>query len=410
MTSVCVGGVASQVKTGLPDLIYIDTEFMASILPPQLVWLRPFLPYIPPIFIDLTPFCAGEPPTQPTLTDDIVNAVIAGGDLGAAVVAGNIIQAAILNWYWYQVCECTSGTQPTAPTPQADPGGLVAVNPPTLVTGPGATACATFTGTHAVDPTGSVGIALVGVAGAFSTSQQILPVGCTRVDIKYTNHASTSAQDEIGFGTSIWNAAGTLIASNGPTSVGQPAHGTNPRLVTVAIPAGAAYCQVVETPLFGSAPWTQVGTVDLSFYCGGATPGQPLTPCCPPDPVLSGMMQQILGYVKLIQRQAVPFGYIASTVHSALTGAGAFDIAGLIGVAVTVTTIPDSYGRRGSSPTEYFDLGFVTFGTPDGFPSSFRVEKSGNVMTPRLCSAYTTLDYDLAPGVEVTITELVREP
>jgi hypothetical protein len=410
MTSVCAGGVASQVKTGLPDQIYIDPVFLSSILPPQLVWMRPFIPFLPPMFIPLSPFCQAEPPTQPTLLEATFSAVVAGADWAAALIAGNLIRDAVLNWYWYQVCECTSGTQPTAPTPQSAPSGLVSVNPPTLVTGPVAQPCSQFSQVITVNSVTGAPALTLGTSSSFTTANQIVPVGITRADITYTNLSSNTAQDEISFSLLGWTAAGTLILNSSTVLVGQAAHGTNPRHVTVTPTAGLAYIYGEGRAAFGSTPWTQHGTLDVSFYCGGATPGQPLPSCCPPDPTLTGMLTQILNYVTTIQRQAVPFGYVLGASHTGLSGAGALSISGLLGVKVAITTLPSSYGVEGTSPPEHFDLGWLTFGTADGFPSAFRLTRNPEFLTPARCSVYTDLDYDLAPGVVVTITELLREP
>jgi hypothetical protein len=114
--------------------------------------------------------------------------------------------------------------------------------------------------------------------------------------------------------------------------------------------------------------------------------------------------------ITLVQRQAVPFAYVPGTVHAGLSGAGELDIFGLIGIKATITTLPDALGRAGTQPTELFDAGFLTFGTTDGFPTSFRLNRTDLLALPPRCSAYTKLDYDLAPGVVVTITELLREP
>jgi len=114
--------------------------------------------------------------------------------------------------------------------------------------------------------------------------------------------------------------------------------------------------------------------------------------------------------VTLIQRQAVPFAYVASTAHSGLSGAGSLSISGLLGIKVAVTTLPAQLGSQGTSPAEYFDMGWLTFGTLDGYPQSYRLERSAQILLPNLCSAFTSLDYDLHPGVVVTITELLREP
>ncbi len=410
MTSVCVGGVASQVKTGLPDQIYIDPTFLASILPPQLVWMRPFIPFLPPMFIPLAPFCQGEPPTQPSLLDTTFAAVVAGADWAAALIAGNLIRDAILNWYWYQVCECSSGTQPTAPTPQSQPSGLVSVNPPGLVTGPLGAACATYTGQITIDPTGATKTYPIGVADTFNAGNELLPANVTRFDLIETQIGSTSNDDAVSFITRIWNSSGTIIASVAANTVGPPGFGANPRTFSVTVPAGAYNFSVVATAIIGSAPHVADARADVSVYCSGAQPGQVQSPCCPPDPLLTGMLTQILNYVTTIQRQAVPFGYVLGASHTGLSGAGALSISGLLGVKVAVTTLPSNYGVEGTSPPEHFDLGWLTFGTADGFPSAFRLTRNPEFLTPARCSVYTDFDYDLAPGVVVTITELLREP
>jgi len=62
------------------------------------------------------------------------------------------------------------------------------------------------------------------------------------------------------------------------------------------------------------------------------------------------------------------------------------------------------------SPDEHFDLGFLTFGTPDGYPTSIRIDHNPQLALPARCGAYTDLAYTLHPGVVATITELRREP
>lgn len=114
--------------------------------------------------------------------------------------------------------------------------------------------------------------------------------------------------------------------------------------------------------------------------------------------------------VTLIQRQSVPFAYVPSTAHVGLSGAGTLAISGLLGAKIAVTTLPSALGRQSTTPEEIFDAGFITFGTPDGYPSSFRLEHNPQLILPARCSAFTQLAYDLHPGVVITITELRREP
>jgi hypothetical protein len=117
-----------------------------------------------------------------------------------------------------------------------------------------------------------------------------------------------------------------------------------------------------------------------------------------------------MAMVTLIQRQIVPFAYVTGTSHAGLTGTGSFGISGLLGVKVALTSDPTSLGVRAGTPAELFDRGFVTLGTPDGYPSDYRLEHNPTIILPPRCSAFTTLGYTLHPGVTATITELVREP
>jgi hypothetical protein len=126
--------------------------------------------------------------------------------------------------------------------------------------------------------------------------------------------------------------------------------------------------------------------------------------------VLRAEIDQILGLVTLIQRQSVPFAYVPGTVHTGLSGAGTLSVQGLIGAKVAFTTLPSELGRVGTSPVELFDAGFITWGTADGYAQSEHLEHSPQLSLPARCSAFTSLAYDLHPGVVVTITELVREP
>jgi hypothetical protein len=149
----------------------------------------------------------------------------------------------------------------------------------------------------------------------------------------------------------------------------------------------------------------------LDLYCAPAAPtGLAGAPCCPPDPTLAAQLAQILGMVTLIQRQSVPFGYVPGAVHAGLSGTGSIAIAGILGAKMDITTLPASLGSSFTSPAEHFDVGFITWATPDGYPTSDRIEHQPTLSFPLRAGLYTELFYDLHPGVVVTITELLREP
>jgi hypothetical protein len=396
VTGVCAGGVTSLRKTGIPTRIYADLQFVSAALPSALAWLRPFLPYLPPIYFDVDEFCAGEPPTPPTLVEATIAAVLAGGPEFAAAGAAGLIWAVIQNQLWYQWCKCSSGTQPTAPTGQAAPTNLPSVNPPAQLPPPSSVACET---------TQSTNIPWAPNNGALRTSGTLTTKNPTSYRVTVVQSVATAPGPAITY----------LLESVGPG----PSHTildshtyVTPNTVTdvhiFTIPVGTEFIRLTKTAN-GTAGLT-LSQDTLEIFCNGNPPGGVVAPCCPPDPNLTGMMTQILQYVTLLQRHLVPFAYISGSVHSGLSGAGTISIQGLLGAKVECTTIPASYGRSGTSPTEYFDLGFITFGTADGFPSSYKLERDEQLMLPARCSAYTDLDYDLAPGVVVTISEIKREP
>jgi hypothetical protein len=377
----------------------VSFDYMASVLPPQLAWLVPFLPYIRPIFLsDVAAFCASEP-TLPDLTGITIGAVLAGGEFGAALVAANAIQQIVSYYLWFAICQCTTGGPPTPASPPAMPTDLPAINPYPFVSPTPATPCREVT--FAFHQDGPI------------TGTAVFPVGnITLSDIHPTSLVWTQTEQQNGFSLSSrvdwqFTTDGTDPVSSGTrtTFTFSPKDSTR----TFTIPSTATLLRIVAFPNVASGFSIDV-TGDLKLYCGGQSPTSVATPCCPPDPIATGYLAQILDLVTLIQRQAVPFGYVAGATHTGLSGAGALSISGLLGVKVAVTTLPTSYGVQGTSPPEHFDLGFITFGVTDGFPQAYRLQRNPQVIFPCSASVYTDLDYDLAPGVVVTITELVREP
>jgi hypothetical protein len=154
---------------------------------------------------------------------------------------------------------------------------------------------------------------------------------------------------------------------------------------------------------------TDTFDLDLNITCGGGC-GSLAAPCCPPDPVLMGLVARLVNAVDLIQRQSVPFGYVPGTVHAGLTGSNVLAVQGLIGAKVDVTTLPAHFGVAAGTPAEHFDLGWLTWGTADGYPQSERIEHNPQLSLPARAGAFTDLAYNLAAGVVATITELKREP
>jgi hypothetical protein len=394
--SICASG-ASRAKSTSAAAVVIDAAYIKSLLPAALVWLYDYLPAFERLELgNVGTFCASDPPTWTVPTSAELFSYLTGGPIGNALQVQGFIGDVARAYIWYQLCECTSGATPAAPAPPSPPANLPAVNPPGVVSLPNAAPCYSSSIAGVVVSNG----ATYSTGGPFWRGRS-----GTSVVFKLTNTVYSGAGCQIQFGLyweqtypsfSVLHTDGYTVLPGGSIQV------------TLPVWAETDECTIHVVGSTGTGLSTGAWAADV--YCGGAAPGLPQVPCCPPDPVLTARVDQILDMVTLIQRQSVPFGYVASTVHAGLTGSGALSVSGLLGCKVDMTTIPSSYGQSAGTPAEHFDLGFVTFGSPDGYPSSKRLEHQPTLFLPARCGAYTDLAYSLAPGVVATITELLREP
>ncbi len=392
MTALCTGGTSAP-KAGV-DLVtaYTSGRLAQLAVLRGLSWTSPWLPLLSLLPIAVTSFCGSDPPTITALTTGEADA-LAGGAYDADFFSGlGKIKDMILNAVWQDLCECTSGTfvAPTYPAPTT--GTPIYIEPVPLAAPP----CQLFTYTSASANGGSL-----------NRGGPVLDGSLVPTAVQYIIHGTSTGGSGTGAFTWSFNQrnSANVVLRNDTYTVATP---TSDQVHTVPWTLGAVQVQMDQ--VFVSGTWSQFVTGSMvNLYCG---PGVDLLqqPCCPPDPATQNSLDRLLEMVTLIQRQAVPFGYVPGTVHAGLSGAGNLSISGLIGAKVDATTIPGHFGREGTSPTEHFDLGFITFGTPDGWPSSYRLEHSPELLLPARCGAYTDLRYDLSPGVVATITELNREP
>jgi len=79
-------------------------------------------------------------------------------------------------------------------------------------------------------------------------------------------------------------------------------------------------------------------------------------------------------------QRAAPFGYVAPRGPH---WNGSDRDSGPNRVKVDITTLPTQLVTFGS-PDEHFDLGFLTFGTPDGYPTSIRIDHNPQLALPAL--------------------------
>jgi len=396
---VCPSG--SQPKPGTATSVVVTPDYIQSLLPPVLAWLYPYLPFMQGLNIgDVSAFCSAEPPSFSTPTAAEFYSFLTSGPLGSAATVTTFLQNITQAYIWYSLCQCIGGSTPTAITPPTQPTGLPVINPTPIVGPAPATACR-----HADSD-----IAGLGTAGV----HPILPLfDITVSDIAPTSVVFTTQQIQSGFSLS-WRGAfyfttdGSDPASSGTRTIYVP--GTiSTSIHTVTWPSGAARLRF-DYGQDDTHPFTYENIVAVDFYCGGQSPGVAPVPCCPPDATLRGYLAQILDLVTILQRQTAPFAYVAGASHS-VSGFGELTISDLIGIKFIITaTTPGTIGVEAGDPEEVFGLGWITWGTTDGWTPRQFLGHTDNLSLPPNAGAFTRLGYSLSPGVSATVVELIREP
>jgi hypothetical protein len=340
---------------------------------------------------DLSTFCPGGPNPMPTFgaTDILELFDPMGGVTYQAAVTK--FRDFLGNVFWPQLCHCVGGAS-AIPSPATYPANGPQ-SPPPASTG---TPCLTVLtlGPQAIGPS----ISYAG-GGNYWLGQNVTL-------IRVVSTAVASGPDtgyDLGFTWYGGVMCGTFISSEDVTIHA----GTT---TTLKVPPTGA-CSLTLKHGAGTTTGNYTGaTENCDGFCGGGVPSVPFQQCCPTDPVLQAQLDAILSLITLVQRQLAPFAYIASTAHVGLAGTGTLAVQGLLGVKVECTTIPPSLGVEFGNPDEHFDMGDITWGTVDGYPQSVRLEHAKQLSMPELAGAFTSLAYNLHPGVVATITELVREP
>jgi hypothetical protein len=184
--------------------------------------------------------------------------------------------------------------------------------------------------------------------------------------------------------------------------------GTQYQTLTFQVTGGALAFEV-DTRAQGSVSGNhEYVNMTLNIWCNGAVPGNAGT--CTPDPATQAQLKLILDLLRIIQRQHVPFAYVDSTVHSGLRGSGEIAVSGLIGARITITdSLPGAIGVEAGDPETVFSSSWVNWGVAGAWTPRERLTTTTTLSLPATAGVYTTLGYSLADGVEVTVTELVRE-
>lgn len=422
MTLVCPGSGPSQPIPGLQDNL-VNVGFAANFASaaPNLGFLVPLAAVLGVFSYHLPTFCATDPPGYPTFTAQEITD-FAGNVIGANYTSFLSKAAqALATFVWYQSCQCVTGPQPTPPTPPAPPAGNPTVFgppsatvttacvshlslPPLHYPGGGAPEVPTnppFSPSTEYDFEGTAG----GGGGGPYTGYK-LPSGCVGYTVNMRNTPNGAVPCTWQFiirQTGFVSGSETQIGSGTVVSI---AHGgaAQTRMFTPA--AGQIGVVVDAGP--SAVNSTDIPSVDVLYYCGGL-PGSVVQPCCPPDQSMILALSHISAQVDLIQRQLAPFAYLTGTVHAALSGSGQFAVQGILGLAVSITTLPHALGAESGDPTSYYGVGWLNVGTADGWGPRQWITSNPFMLRP-ISGDVTLVGYSLEPGTVITITELVREP
>lgn len=385
--------------------MYVDSAFVRSLLPPALSWLYPYLPWMQALEIgDVSAFCSTDPPSVPSIPSagDIFQ-FVTGGNVGAVIVVNQFLQDVAKQYLWRSLCQCGTGT-PTAYTPPSDPGGLVSVNNPTIVSPLTPQACYDFTSSTVVYNAGnSLQRTIVNLGGnnpslgpitpayyvRWTTTTAVVTAPAPTLTVTYVVDNESSTPNVVYSSTAFQIAAGLTRVFVAPIPI-------QASTVNYRVAAGSTGFQASE--------FTRT-----EVFCTNTAPGT--TDCCAQGPDQSNiLLRQILDLVTLIQRQRVPYAYVDGATHSGLSGAGTLTVpSGLIGLRTTVTTNPPYTGQAGSNPQAIFDVGYVSTGDSTGWAETQPIRRSPWIWFPEDMSTWSRVGFNLNPGVVISITELEAE-
>lgn len=404
---------SSEPKDGIGSYLVFDAAKIGQfLLQTGMGWLSPLVPEIGGKTYNLSDFCASDPPDEPT-TDpgDIAQFFNPLNPTGQADLK-NWLTDVVNHFVWFQSCQCSSGPQPTPPSPISQPTD-VNFQPPSTTTGDH---CFAGTATHTPNYANVI-------AWNFNDA---LPPGTspytdgefTRPPIPQPTPSSITFTAIVGSGgahataatflVNFYNASGSAISASTylSPSVATSATFNSP---VIPVPTNAAYWQIIANKdESGSTHATNSIEVDVTVYCQGQGPNNLGMVCCPTDPNLLAMIQQILDQLQFLE-SIIPARaptYAERSTTTGLSDTGNFTVADdVIAVKIALTTIPAYIGKLDGLPITYFGVGWVTPTTDSGPQAGIPISRATQVFP--LPEATTGLDYALSPGVVISITELL---
>lgn len=413
MTAFCGGGTSSK-KTISPGVVFLSGEALTAVvaagleLPP--VWAA-LIAFAAAQSFDLNTFCASDPPTLiwptgPEILDIMSLNVFQSPDAFAHL--GSVVA----NGVWLGMCQCDGTTTPTAPTVPSYPSSAPVTNPSgfsNTTGGPCWDRAIAFDLAHtsapydmkAAFPAGVTTISRAVIVGQPPIFGQQIPAGASNLRYSWSTSTAGTKTSSNNAQVQFWNSSGSPLGACfiDDTSTSSQTD------VACAIPSGSFFwdAYVSGNVNAGAVSWT----FEAKFDCPGQSTGSVQAPCCPPDPTMLGLLQQIYNLL-LATYSTIPSRpptYTASTAHTGLTGGGNFSVPSTtIALKLEVTQLPAVYGQIDGFPQTHIDIGWITPTTLYGPEAGIRVTRTTQVI--QLPEATTGVDWSLPPGEEMTITEL----
>jgi hypothetical protein len=402
VTALCGGGTSGPLPGTTLAVDFTTAAISVALSEYGAGWALKAIPFVSslPNFV-LSTFCASDPPAIPTFTQAESDALLQltfDADFFSALPK---MVDLISHVMWYQVCYCTSGSQTALPPAAAPPTGTAI---PTNAPLPLSAGCQ-----NEHNANGTVG-PFVAAVGTYHSGDLSSPLGYvwtpTQQATSWAIHLVNKSLSGAGLTLTFRYWQDTVYSTSHAGIDVVLAPDTTQDIIVTGL-AGNTYLLVGITANTGTGTASVNGT-SISAYCGGATPGGVQTPCCPTDPTTQFTLDAILAMATLIQRQLAPFAYVQSTAHAGLSGNNQFAVQGLLGLAVTLTTIPARAGSVLGNPNELYGVGWVNVGTADGWGPREWISSSPFLIRP-VAPDVTLVGYSIPSDVVATITELKRE-
>lgn len=412
MTSFCVGGTSGP-RFGVQEIaIFGAEEISVKLAAIGGMWADVAIGLIGILTYEVGPFCAAEPPAERQLTNTEWNSIL---KLDAGFPAA--LQQLVSNLghqFWFDICQCTQGTTPTAGAFPPAPSGIgTGGSSQSLAVCPVGSTVQQLSAPWAEQdfvkyvlqpyeipshpPSPSTG------SNPWAILPQPVPTSI-HVDWSWTGGP---AGQNVGLVFYYWNN-NTLTSHTDGVGLKPP---DSPQHYDSPVPAGMTHVQMAldANPMDGYSPSANI----QAYYvgnCGVAT----TLPCCnnlqtQDSTMLSQILQLVADLSARMGNPTQAYGSLLSgPVTTGLTGAGTLDATGAIGVRIDLTTIPSHIGSELGNPTALFDVGWLTPLSSQGPTAAQRIRYRTQVFFFPV--TVQKFDYYLTPGVVATATLLDGGP